>query len=58
MPFAGGAVGEAMAFAVHLEDAGVVGQPVEQRAGEALGTEGLGPFVEWQMAVLRSAPRL
>jgi hypothetical protein len=28
----------------------VVGEPVEQRPGEALGAEGLGPFVERQVA--------
>src|SRR3954463_16264479 len=42
------ALGEPKAVAVHLEDGDVVGQPVDQRAGEALGAEGLGPFVEGQ----------
>ena len=28
----------------------MVGQPVEQRAGEAFGAEGIGPFVERQVA--------
>jgi len=33
---------EAVAVAVHFEDVDVVGQPIEQRAGEALGAEDLG----------------
>src|SRR5690554_6943151 len=49
-PLAGSAVGEAVAFAVHLEDADVVGQPVEKRAGQALRAECLGPFIEGQIA--------
>ena len=32
-------VGEAIALAIHLEDMDVMGQPVEQRAGQALGTK-------------------
>ena len=48
--FSGAALAEPVAVAVHLEDVDVVGQPVEQRAGEALGAEGLGPFVEGQVA--------
>ena len=48
--FSRAALGEPIAVAVHLEDGDVVGQPVEQRAGEALGAEGLGPFVERQVA--------
>ena len=47
---AGTALAEAIAVAVHLEDADVTCQPIEQRAGQALGTEGLGPFVEGQVA--------
>jgi len=38
---AGTALAEAIAVAVHLEDADVMCQPVEQRAGEALGAEEL-----------------
>ena len=37
----GSAVGETITLAVHLEDADVMGQPVEQCAGEALGAEGV-----------------
>ena len=37
---------EAIALAVHLEDVDVVGDPVQQRAGEALGAEDFGPFIE------------
>jgi len=37
---------EPVAVAVHLQDMDVVGEPVEQRAGEPFGTEHAGPFVE------------
>ena len=47
---AGTALAEAIAVAVHLEDADVMCQPVEQQAGEAQGTEGFGPLVEGQIA--------
>ncbi len=33
---------EAVAVAVHLEDVDVVGEPVEERAGQALGTSSSG----------------
>jgi hypothetical protein len=46
----GAALPETIAVAVHLEDVDVVGQPVEQRAGQTLGAEDLGPFVEGQVA--------
>jgi hypothetical protein len=39
-----------VAFAVHREDADVMGKPVEERACQMLGTERLGPFVERQVA--------
>ena len=48
--FSRAALGEPVAVAIHLEDGDMVGQPVEQRAGEAFGAEGLGPFVEGQVA--------
>jgi integrase len=38
-----------VAGAVHLEDVDVVGQPVEQRAGEAFVAECAGPLVEGQV---------
>src|SRR6266478_6441875 len=41
---------EAIAVAVHFEDMDVVGQPVEQRAGQPLGPEHAGPLVEGQIA--------
>ncbi len=44
------AMGETVAFAIHLQDADVMGQPVEERAGETFGSEGFGPFVEGQVA--------
>ena len=40
------ALSQPVAFAVHLEDVDVVGEPVEERAGEALRAEHLGPLVE------------
>ena len=39
-------MGETIAVAVHFQDMDVMGEPVEQRAGEPLGTEHAGPFVE------------
>ena len=43
------AVPEAVAVAVHLQDMDVVGEPVQQRAGEAFRSEHLGPLVEGQV---------
>ncbi len=40
---------EAVAVAVHLEEVDVMGELVEERAGEALGAEDFGPFVEGQV---------
>ena len=47
--FFGSALFEAEAFAVHFQDVDMVCQTVEQGTGETFGTEGLGPFVEWQV---------
>src|SRR5271166_2126692 len=41
---------EAIAVAVHFEDVDVVGQPIEQRAGQSLGPEHAGPLVKRQIA--------
>src|SRR5215210_2007570 len=41
---------QAVAFAVHLEDMDVVGEPVEQGARQALGAEHRRPLVEGQVA--------
>ena len=41
---------EPIALAINLEDTDVVGEAVEERAGEALGAEHLGPLVEWEIA--------
>ena len=41
---------EAIAVAVHFEDVDVVGQPIEQRAGQPFGAEYAGPLVERQIA--------
>jgi len=38
-----------IAVAVHLQDMNVVGQPVEQGAGQPLGGEHAGPLVERQV---------
>ena len=46
----GAALAETVAVAIHLEDADVMGQPVEERPGQAFGAEGLGPFLEGQVA--------
>ena len=43
------AVAEAVAVAVHLQDMDVVGEPVQQRAGEAFRSEHLGPLIEGQV---------
>ena len=40
---------EPEALAVQLEDVHMVGEAVEQRSGEALGAEALGPLVEGQI---------
>lgn len=48
--FSCAALGEAIALAFHLEDVDVVGQLVEQRAGQALGAEVLDRFTESQIA--------
>ena len=44
------AVLEPEAVAVHFEDMYVVGEAIEQRAGEALGAEHTGPLIEGQVA--------
>ena len=49
MPYWCPALIEAAALAVHLENVDVVGEAVEQRPGEALGAEHLGPLVERQV---------
>ncbi len=41
---------EPVAFAVHLQDVHVMGEPVEERAGQALRAEGFRPFLERQVA--------
>ena len=41
---------EPVAVAVHLEDMVMVGQPVEESAGQALGGEHAGPLVEGQIS--------
>ena len=43
----GAARAVAVAVAVHLDDVDVVGQPVEQRAGKALGADDLVPSRSW-----------
>ena len=41
---------ETVALAVHFQDMDMVGQAIQQRSGQAFGTEHLGPFVEGQIA--------
>ncbi len=43
------AVPDAVAVAVHLQDVDVVGEPVQQRSGEAFRSEDLGPLIEGQI---------
>jgi hypothetical protein len=42
--------GEPIAFAVHLQDVDMMGEPVEQGAGEPFGAEYGSPFIERQIA--------
>ena len=41
---------ESIALAVHFEDMDVVGEAIEQGAGEPLGAKHAGPLVERQVA--------
>ena len=52
------AVPEAVAVAVHLQDMDVVGEAVQQRAGETFGAEDLGPLVEGQVGGDQDGARL
>ena len=47
---AGPTLREPVAVANHIEDVDVVGQAVKQSAGQPLCSEGLGSFVERQVA--------
>ena len=38
------------AIAVHLEDVDMMGEAIEQRAGQSLGAEHAGPLIEGQIA--------
>ena len=40
---------ETIAVAVHLDDVNAVSEPVQQSTRQPLGTEHLGPLVEWQV---------
>jgi hypothetical protein len=42
---AGAALVEAVAFAVHLQDIDLVGLPVQQHAGHALGSKAISPLL-------------
>jgi hypothetical protein len=44
------AVFEPVTVAIHLEDVDVVGEAIEQRAGQALGREHTSPLIEGQIA--------
>ena len=41
---------ETKALAVHFQDMGMMGEPVQQRPGQAFGAEHLGPLVEGKIA--------
>jgi hypothetical protein len=43
------AVFEPVALAIHLKNVDVVGQAIQQRACQPLGTKDLGPFIEGQI---------
>ena len=43
------ALRDAIAFAVHFENVDVMGEAIEQGAGQSLGTEHAGPLIEWQV---------
>jgi hypothetical protein len=45
----GFALSEPERLAIHLEDMDVMGQAVEERAGEAFRSKDLGPFIEGQV---------
>ena len=49
---------EPVALAVHLQDMDVVGEPVQQRAGEAFRTEHPGPLIEGQVGGDQDGPAL
>ena len=49
---------EAVAVAVHLQDMDVVGEPVQQRAGEAFRPEHLDPLIERQVGGDRNGASL
>ena len=51
------AVAEAVALAVHLQDVDVVGEPVQQRAGEAFRPEHLDPLSKGRLVVTGMDPR-
>src|SRR3546814_13373212 len=42
----GAALGQTIAVAVHLENVDMVGNAVEQCAGQTFGSQGFGPFVK------------
>ena len=48
---------EAVAVAVHLQDLDVVGEPVQQRTGEAFRPEDLDPLSKGRLVVTRMDPR-
>ncbi len=51
------AVAEAVAVAVHLQDMDVVGEPVQQRAGEAFRSEPSVHSSKGRLVVTRMEPR-
>ena len=49
---------EPVALAVHLQDVDVVGEAVQQSAGEALRTEDRGPLIEGEVGGDQDGPAL
>src|SRR5271166_4501241 len=43
-------LGKPIALAVHFKNVDMMGEAIEQGAGQPLGAEDAGPFVEWQVA--------
>ena len=50
--------GEAVAFAIHLQDVDVMSETIEQCAGEPLGSEYGRPFVERQIGGVNDGEKL
>ena len=47
---------QTIAFSVHFQNADVVGQSIQQIAGETFRAEGIRPFLKWQIVVISVEP--